>query len=556
MARFINSPNERNLVNKYVDSYMTGTSDYAKYLDSAPSFVTYYSKDVNESMENAGLGVAKEIVGYESPLRYNKIIDMPLYGVEQIDPSFLYDDISGFDTEAELTAIIIPDTLQPTVDDLVLFSYHETIDNENLRLYRVTDVNISAIDSNTYYRVSLSSSPYSIEILDSRQVIDTYHLIYNHIGTDRKTLLLQSSYISAKKISDTYEALLNSYIDNYYDTELGAFLYYDINSHNAIYDVDVHKFLQRNPDLLVNEKSFMKNIVLTNYHMSKYKSKKDNVINNYYYQCMEDIRLYNKINVKLADNFNNNIPHIEYAISRLKNSTFDILPRQYFSNIGTSHKNKNELDNSTYYDILIELRDSLLMQTNGFINMGEEIKESIYDLMLTSLINKEKEKLSRELNEEELKEINDLFNTTIKDIIKDDNDSFNTNYIELIFNNDLSIDNMEEKKKLIIERLHERLSNFYFINRYQYDINNDKTEVERKLDLDFIPDDNELPSIISYILYIRQYFDITKLYEEETLSNYLEESLVNIISYNRFNYYYTPILLYFLNNFMEELINK
>ena len=73
MARFIDTPNERTLVNKYVDSYMNGVNQYAKYIDSTPSFATYYSRDVDRSTENPGLGQVKEIVGMESPLRYNKI---------------------------------------------------------------------------------------------------------------------------------------------------------------------------------------------------------------------------------------------------------------------------------------------------------------------------------------------------------------------------------------------------------------------------------------------------------------------------------------------------
>ena len=45
MGRFVGTGEERKLVTKYIDSYMRGTNQYAKYLQSAPNFVTYYSRD-------------------------------------------------------------------------------------------------------------------------------------------------------------------------------------------------------------------------------------------------------------------------------------------------------------------------------------------------------------------------------------------------------------------------------------------------------------------------------------------------------------------------------
>ena len=82
-------------------------------------------------MENPGLGAVREVVGYESPNRYNRIENVPIYGVEEITPDMVHDGISGINVESELTALIIPDTIQPNVDDLLIFSYHETVDENS-----------------------------------------------------------------------------------------------------------------------------------------------------------------------------------------------------------------------------------------------------------------------------------------------------------------------------------------------------------------------------------------------------------------------------------------
>ena len=214
MARFVDTPTERSLINKYVDSYMAGTSYYAKYIDSTPSFVTYYSRDLDKSMENPGLGQVKEVVGYESPNRYNRIENFPIYGVDEVNPNIQDDGISGISTEADVVGVIIPDTVVPNVDDLVLFSYHES-HSRTKALYRITSVDVSSIDSNAYYQVTMSLTSYDLDVLNSRQLVDEYNIVYSNIGTEERTLLLQSDFIRAQQLENLYLKLSKTYIDRF-----------------------------------------------------------------------------------------------------------------------------------------------------------------------------------------------------------------------------------------------------------------------------------------------------------------------------------------------------
>ena len=182
MGKFINDNSERTLVNKYVDSYLNGISKYSKYINSVPNFVTYYSRDYIESTEDSGMGTVNEIVGDESPTRYNKINNFPLYGVEDSTPELNVDGINGLGLINEGSAVIIPDTIVPRPDDLFIFSYSEDTEEAKL-IYRVTDVNITAIDSNTFYQITYNSTPYDEEILEKKQISDNYELIYDNIST-------------------------------------------------------------------------------------------------------------------------------------------------------------------------------------------------------------------------------------------------------------------------------------------------------------------------------------------------------------------------------------
>lgn len=261
MARFIDTPNERTLVNKYVDSYMNGVNQYAKYIDSTPSFATYYSRDVDTSTENPGLGQVKEIVGMESPLRYNKIKNFPLYAIEEVNPDITADGISGISVEIENTAVILPDTIIPKPDDLFVLNYEENTEKNHL-LYRITGVDINAIDSNTYYQISYVRTPYDYNILNKRQVVDDYRFIYGNTGSKYENVLLEDKYIEVSKLEQQYDKFINFFLDNYYD-ERRNMIYFKDGDSKYIFMDEVHEFIN-NHKLLIESRTFLKNIHLPN----------------------------------------------------------------------------------------------------------------------------------------------------------------------------------------------------------------------------------------------------------------------------------------------------
>src|SRR5699024_2456631 len=118
VARFIDEPLERDIVSDYIDGYVSSTRRYSKYQETAPNFVTYYKLDHSESTSDYGLDNVEEIVGKNSPLKYNKIKNMPLYSVETMSPNFDYDEESGPSMEGtDSEAIILPETIEPSVND-------------------------------------------------------------------------------------------------------------------------------------------------------------------------------------------------------------------------------------------------------------------------------------------------------------------------------------------------------------------------------------------------------------------------------------------------------
>ena len=368
MARFIDTPNERTLVNKYVDSYMNGVNQYAKYIDSTPSFATYYSRDVDTSTENPGLGQVKEIVGVDSPLRYNKIKNFPLYGVEEVNPSINADGISGINVDIENTAVILPDTIIPKPDDLFVLNYDENTD-KNSAVYRITGVDINAVDSNTYYQISYVSTPYDYNILNKRQVVDDYRFVYGNTGSKYENILLEDRYIEVASLEQQFVRYMNFLLDNFYDEDRNM-VYFKDKDGNHIFMDEVHDFLN-NHKLLIESRTFIRNIYLPN--MDPKSNYRKNA--SHFYNIIEGRKkLYTNRGIGAFS------PSLE-KIDKLKNKLFIQFPEDFYKVKPVTLFKLDEIDKVKMYWI-----------TNQYqlYDIGRYHTVSDYDTFLEDLMDKER----------------------------------------------------------------------------------------------------------------------------------------------------------------------
>ena len=264
MGRFVGNGEERTVVNKYIDSYMNGTNEYGKYLQSAPNFVTYYSRDQEASTEGSGLGEVEEVVGERSGIRYNRVNNVPFYMVEDSAPELMADGIVGLNYMVESTAVIIPDTVVPVPNDLFVFSYWEQTRDKTV-VFRITNVSTTAVDSNTYYQVSFQSTPYDYNELESKQLVDRYEVIYDHIGSSKPAVLMEKDYILAERLEKTFDKVASIYIEDYYDDRLNVFTYKgwaeSVAAEVTYFDRSLHKFLKEQ-NFFINSKTLAINILL------------------------------------------------------------------------------------------------------------------------------------------------------------------------------------------------------------------------------------------------------------------------------------------------------
>lgn len=262
MGKFIET-NEKTFVNNYVQSFITSTDEYSKFQEGSPTFCTYYSVDTRASTADPGLGEVVELIGDESPIRYNRIEDFPLYAMEELIPNLDFDEQMGLATEVEGTALLLPNTIVPNIDDLFLISYaHEQ------KLYRVNNIETSSYSSKTFYKISFNKENSGTSILDSKQVIDDWKVVYKNIGTEYKSVIPSKEYLVLDEVLEFYEKLSSDYIKYFYDKKLGCFIFNgdkvnsivkDLYTDQNIYDPKLALFINKH-ELFIDSRTFLKNI--------------------------------------------------------------------------------------------------------------------------------------------------------------------------------------------------------------------------------------------------------------------------------------------------------
>lgn len=254
---------ERETLNNYFDNYLDTTEQYSKWFQGAPTFVTYYSINLEGTTQDQGLNNVMEVVGGESPVKYNKIENFPIYLDSELNFTLSLEEDAGFDNESEGSGTVLPGTIVPQNDDLIVFEFFE-----KKYVYRVGNVEISNTSVRKFYKVTFFVSPFDIETLDTRQVIDEYNVIYNNIGTEADPVIPKKEFSFLDDIDKVLNYLSERYIRFYYDKKVNSFIYnydkmnmiiHDFYKDNGIYDPKLALFIQRNK-LFINKKTFLKNI--------------------------------------------------------------------------------------------------------------------------------------------------------------------------------------------------------------------------------------------------------------------------------------------------------
>ena len=231
-------------------------SPLIRFLDKAPTFTTYYHINVNESTVDGGFKDVEELLGKNSPIKFQKIEKFPIYGIEQIQLSLNESD-QGLDTDYSGDGFILPNTIKPLQNDFFMIN---SIKGD--LIFRVTEIQYDLIRPDNFYKIS-----YRFEYLDEEKVDNLNNQVHNeftcileNIGTENSCIISSEYLNQINSIDSMYNDMVHMYMAIFYSERYNCFLGLREDAHK-LYDPFQSIFMNKHQ--LLNKKNDLTTIILS-----------------------------------------------------------------------------------------------------------------------------------------------------------------------------------------------------------------------------------------------------------------------------------------------------
>lgn len=218
-------------------------NDYYKFSDKPPTPVEYYHINKHASTLDQGSKIAFADIGKDSPLRFNLIHDMMVYGIDTPIQITYQSDEYGLESSAiEGDAYILPNTIKPYPGDVFIINYIK----EKI-IFTVTDSSPDTLeDGSNMWKITYKSRPTTNEEVKQlyRQVVYEYNFIIDNIGTDMKCILKTDIVDFIKEVDAEVRKLKMYFKRIFYNKRVQTFTF--SYCEQKFYDPYMIEFLRRN----------------------------------------------------------------------------------------------------------------------------------------------------------------------------------------------------------------------------------------------------------------------------------------------------------------------
>lgn len=209
--------------------------------DKKPTIVTYYNINKTFSSLDPAAKIHYDNVGDSTPLRFNKIADFILYGINRVE---LQTSIEEFGIESDRItgdAFILPNTIIPTEGDFFEITYVK----DSTWLFIVNDVQQDTLkNGSNVYKIN-----YRLNNVDHDKIknnlVGNYRLIEKREGTNIVRIVEETNYITAKKLDAVAVKLKTYFNELFYNEKVQTYTYVDLTEWR-MYDPYMIEFLIRN----------------------------------------------------------------------------------------------------------------------------------------------------------------------------------------------------------------------------------------------------------------------------------------------------------------------
>ena len=225
-------------------------NSYYLYNNYSPTIVTYYAINREYTTLDYAMKSSYAVIGEKSPIRYNKINQFILYGIEKIqinldngDQGLESQDITG-------DCYYLPNTIVPSAGDFfVIDQLQEKF------LFIVESVNKDTMDTDSnFYKGTYRLEQFKEDEIQD-QVVKEYTL-YLDSNTSSSSLIEQEAYIAMQDLDKICIYLEESFMSLFYNERVQTFTYRFGNIGRLMYDEYMIEFIIRNK-IMSNMKKYI-----------------------------------------------------------------------------------------------------------------------------------------------------------------------------------------------------------------------------------------------------------------------------------------------------------
>ena len=234
--------NEESMINGNIFKFEQRLQSHVnKYIEGGAILTTYYSQNDDSTTVDRGLQTIDQLFGKKSPLRYNKIKNLPLYGFGQANPDNT-DEHQVEDINVEGDCILLPATIVPKQYD-----YFQVNHLKMTALFQVTTVNYDSMKPDGYYKIHyrlISTSDETIQGIQE-QVVETYSTELNAVGSNLNPIIKEDDFHYRNQLRQMVNKMITNYRALYYNPRHNCFLYHDNESGLDWFDMCGNEFIAK-----------------------------------------------------------------------------------------------------------------------------------------------------------------------------------------------------------------------------------------------------------------------------------------------------------------------
>lgn len=212
--------------NKMLDNQ---TRRYYKHnirrMESKPIFCTYFNQSRADSMVSKGLGMVYEKAGENSPLRFNKINNVPIYAFKEFNRETRKSEYKGINVELNNEGLIPSSTFTPLTGDFLIIH----LGKEDV-LFEVSVSDPNTVLEEPHYRIQYSYG--AVRSKDEQSfkdiemhIIGEYDYILTNVGENKATVLDIKTVDTIRSLVASYARLNKAYLNEFYDDGLNVLVY-------------------------------------------------------------------------------------------------------------------------------------------------------------------------------------------------------------------------------------------------------------------------------------------------------------------------------------------